>query len=150
MRPHASASASRPKRTTTSTPATATRVVSPPVSLRSSRAEETSVADRTALLLEVLLVVVLGLVEGGRGDDLGRDALREPRLHLGLRGERLLLLLRRVEEDRGAVLAADVRALAVPLSGVVRAPEEVEQLLVGDDRRIELDLHRLGVAGGVA
>ena len=54
-----------------------------------------------------------------------------------------------MEVDGRAVLAADVRALAVPLRGVVRAPKQVEQRVVGDLRWVELDLDRLGVAGRV-
>src|SRR5581483_10520190 len=111
--------------------------------------DQAGVAARAALLLEVLLVVVLGLEELAGRDDLGRDPVRQPRLQVRPRREGLLLLLGRVEEHRRAVLAADVRPLAVALGRVVRAPEEVEQLLVRDVRRIELDLDRLGMAGRV-
>ena len=45
-------------------------------------------------------------------------------------GPRLRLLLRRVEEDRGAVLRAPVRPLAVERGWVVQVEEGVEQLLV--------------------
>ena len=106
-------------------------------------------AARAALLLEVLLVVVLGLVERLGRDDLGRHRLGELRLDARLGRDRRLLLLGRVEVDRRAVLAADVRPLPVPLRGVVRAPEEVEQLVVGDLLGVVLDLDRLGVAGRV-
>ena len=51
-----------------------------------------------------------------------------------------------VVEDHRAVLRAEVRALAVPLRRVVAVPEDLEQLLVGDDRRVVLDLDDLGVA----
>src|SRR5205823_11631312 len=60
------------------------------------------------------------------------------------------LLLGRVKEDRRAVLAADVQALAVARRGVVDLPEGVEQLLVADARGIEPHLDGLGVPRGVA
>ena len=65
------------------------------------------------------------------------------------RGERRLLLVAVVEEDRGAVLVADVRALPVPLRRVVRAEEVGEELLVADHVRVELEAYRLGVTGPV-
>ena len=54
-----------------------------------------------------------------------------------------------MEEDRRAVLAAEVQPLAVYLGRIVEAPEDVEQLLVGDFVGIEADLDRLGVAGAL-
>src|SRR5262249_19282158 len=59
-------------------------------------------------------------------------------------------LLGREHEDAGAILATDVGPLTVLLGGVVLAPEHRQQLLVADDRRIELDLDRLGMAGAAA
>src|SRR4029079_7746924 len=79
----------------------------------------------------------------------GGHAGRELSLDAGARGERLLLLLGRVEEHRRAVLTADVRALAVALSRVVRAPEQVEQLVVRDLLGVVGDLHGLSAAGRV-
>ena len=55
-----------------------------------------SVMNLASRLCDV--VVVLGLVELTGRDDLGRHALRQLRLDAGARGERLLLLLGRVEE----------------------------------------------------
>src|SRR6266481_3626813 len=54
-----------------------------------------------------------------------------------------------MEEDCGAVLRTEVRALAVYLRGVVHLPEGVEQLFVAYLRRIEGDLHDFSVAGFV-
>src|SRR2546423_11014039 len=71
------------------------------------------------------------------------------RLLLGLRAERRLLLFGIVEEDHRAVLVADVPALTVELGRVVLAPEDVEQLLVGDLLRVVGDLDDLGMAGRV-
>src|SRR5262249_19150196 len=100
--------------------------------------------------LQVVLVVGLGGPELGRGRDLGDDRAREPRLGRLLRCLRLGLLLGRVEEDRRAVLIADVRALPVELRRVVQLPERVQQLVVGHLLGVELDEHGLGVAGRVA
>src|SRR5260370_24697 len=50
-------------------------------------------------------------------------------------------------EDRRAVLAADVEALAVTGGRIVDPPERLEQLRVADLGRVEPHLDRLGVAG---
>ena len=65
-------------------------------------------------------------------------------LCLGLR-----LLLRRVEEDGGAVLRAPVRTLAVEGSGVVEGEKGVEELVVGDAGGVEVEFDDFGVASGV-
>ena len=64
-----------------------------------------------------------------------------------LRGARRRLLLGRVEEDGRAVLRADVGPLAVQLRRVVAVPEDVEQRVVRDHRRVVVHLDDLGVAG---
>jgi len=58
------------------------------------------------------------------------------------------LLLRRGEEDGGAVLGAHVAALAVQRGRVVDREEDVEQGAVGDDVVLERHLHCLRVPGG--
>src|SRR5881394_4059544 len=50
-------------------------------------------------------------------------------------------------EDRRAVLAAEVEALAVAGGRIVDPPERLEQLGVADLGRVEPHLDRLGVAG---
>src|SRR4051812_18236190 len=78
-----------------------------------ARAAEPTVPTR--VLAQVLLVVVLGVIERGRREDLGGDRVvtrgAEPLLvHLARRGRRLRLrLIERV--DAGAVLRAGVVAL---------------------------------------
>src|SRR5260370_25546596 len=52
-------------------------------------------------------------------------------------------------EDRRAVLAADVEALAVTGGRIVDSPERLEQLRVADLGRVEPHLDHLGVAGAV-
>src|SRR6267154_1542854 len=52
-------------------------------------------------------------------------------------------------EDRRAVLAAEVEALAVAGGRIVDPPEHLEQFRVADLGRIEPHLDRLGVAGAV-
>ena len=69
---------------------------------------------------------------------------------LGDRGHRrsgLLLLLDAVKEDRRAVLRSDVGTLAVERRRIVTIPKQVEQAIVVDDGRVELNPHGLGVAG---
>src|SRR5882762_8945758 len=79
-----------------------------------------------------------------RGDRLAEFAAG---LQRGFRLFRGRLLLWRMEEDRGAVLRAEVRALAVHLRRVVHLPESIEQLLIGQCRWIESDLHDFGMPG---
>jgi uncharacterized membrane protein (UPF0127 family) len=54
-----------------------------------------------------------------------------------------------MEEDRGAVLVADVRSLAVQRGRVVIIPEDFEQVVITDDLGIEGDLDHFGVAGAI-
>ena len=96
---------------------------------RSDRAAE------AAVLLEVLLVVVLGRPPLRRRHDLRDDGPAVAALRLAgarIASRAAVLLLRRVEEDRRAVLVAHVRALPVQLRRVVHAEERGQQLLVGD------------------
>ncbi len=59
------------------------------------------------------------------------------------------LLLGRMKENRGAVLRAPVRALAVHLRGIVVLPENFQQVGIADFGGIEFDFHGFGVAGAV-
>lgn len=98
---------------------------------------------------EVFLVIVLGDVEGLGGDDLGDDRPVEDFV-IGEAGDHGLgdpLLLRRVAEDRRAVLRARVVALVVELGRVVDHEEDLEQLAIGHGLWIERNLHHFGVAG---
>src|SRR5215510_13780440 len=52
-------------------------------------------------------------------------------------------------EDRRAVLAADIEALAVARGRIVDPPEHLKQLRVADLGRVEPHLDRLGVAGAI-
>ena len=56
----------------------------------------------------------------------------------------------RKRHDAGTVLRPDVVALAVELGGVVNREEDLEESFVGNDGRVELNLHHLSVAGGAA
>ena len=98
-------------------------------------------------------MVVLGVVERvvAAIDDLGRDravALGRQLLLVhrlrGLGGGSLLVV---GDEDDRAVAGADVVALAHALGRVVGLPEGLEQLLVGDPRRVVGDEDDLGVTG---
>ena len=95
-------------------------------------------------------MIVLGRVEGGRGNDLGDDrAIEAPRFveHVTRRfGELLLLVIEVV--DAGAVLAAAIDKLAAGVGRIDVHPEDLEQLLEADLGRVIADLHGLGVAGG--
>src|SRR6266403_4982715 len=52
-----------------------------------------------------------------------------------------------MRENRGAVLLAEVRPLAVHLCWIVQVPEDLDQRFVLHFYRIEFDLHHFGVAG---
>ena len=56
-------------------------------------------------------------------------------------------LLRRKIVDRGTVLRADIRSLAVQRSGVMDREEDVEEVAERDDPRVEIDAHHLGMSG---
>ena len=96
-------------------------------------------------------MVVLGVVEGPGGLDLGRHRVLAggpQRLVVGVAGHLRRRLLGVVGEvDARAVLGADVVALAHALGRVVLLEEDLQQVGVGDLLRVEGDQHRLGVAG---
>ena len=97
-------------------------------------------------------MVILGRIKRWGRRDLGHDwllktaALVEGRLSLLGGG----LLLRRVIKNYGPILVANIRPLAIQRGRIVIRPEDVEQLIVTDDRWIELYLHHFGVPGIVA
>src|SRR3954447_8063894 len=92
----------------------------------------------------VVLVVFLGGPEAARGDDVGHHALiGEALLHGFFRGERGAVLHFIVIVDRAFVLLALVAELAVSIEWIDVVPENIEQLLVRDLRRVVRHLHRL-------
>src|SRR5262249_30225841 len=101
------------------------------------------------MLFEVTLVVLLGTVERGRRGDLRND-LPLARLLLGIaRCDRSFLLASVMVEDRRAVLAAEIEALAVAGGRIVDPPEHLKQLREADRGGVDPSLDRLGVAGAV-
>src|SRR5258706_14084236 len=82
-------------------------------------------AVRQTAFLQILLVIVFGAIEIRCRCDLGYDFVLEAALRLFLRGPGSGLLLWRVEENRRAVLSADVRPLTVHRGWVVIVPEYV-------------------------
>src|SRR6266403_3882825 len=54
-----------------------------------------------------------------------------------------------MEKNRGAILSAEVRALAIYLCGIVSFPEHIEQLFEGHFSGVESDLHHFGMPGFV-
>src|SRR5579864_999695 len=108
-------------------------------------------ATRQAALLQILLVIVLGGIERDRGDDLGGDWLRVfvRLVERFLRSLRFLRLFGRMIENRGSVLRAPVRTLAVDLRRIVVLPENFKQVGIADLGRVIVDFHRLGVSGAV-
>src|SRR3954464_14027125 len=110
------------------------------------------------VVLEVVLVLGLGLPERDGLTDLG-DHLAGPQARgrdvgggvcggYGVRGPPALLLAS--IKNLRAMAGADVVALAVLGRRVVDLEEELEDVPVGDPRRVEDDLNGLRVAGMVA
>src|SRR5262249_23377390 len=54
-------------------------------------------------------------------------------------------LFRRMIEDRGAILRADIVALAIDRGRIVQDEEDLQDLAVADDFRIERDLNDFGM-----
>src|SRR5258708_8522173 len=98
-----------------------------------------------AALLQIFLMVLFGAIERARGSDFGGD--RPLEFAAGVqRGARLLsggFLLRRMEENRTAILRAEVRSLAIHLSWVVSLPECIQQLFLTQYCPVEVHLHYL-------
>src|SRR3981189_569387 len=118
---------------------------------RAGHAGSTEAAVSAWVLRQVLLVVVLRVVEGRLGGDLGHDravtGLAQRSLERLARLLRGLALRRRRGVDRAAVLRADVVPLAHALGRVMALPERAQQLRVGDPLRVVHHQHRLGVPG---
>src|SRR5262249_17394477 len=117
-----------------------------------ARAAEPAVTVRVPC--EVLLVVVLGVVEGAGFRDLGRDRAvtraGESLLEAVARAERRVALGLARPVDGGAVLRADVVPLTHALGRVVAFPEDAEELVVRGLIAMEDGQHDLGVAGAAA
>ncbi len=100
-------------------------------------------------MLEKILVIVLCRIKSlerlnfgddGAGINLGGVELRHIRL-----SDALLLIVR--IENGGAILRTGIRALAIPLRGVVRnGKENHQELAVSDFGRIEIDANGFGVS----
>ena len=82
----------------------------------------------------------------GRGD-LRHDRLLKDLLAFFLRAESSGLLVVIVMEDDGAVLFSHIRALTVELGGIMDVPENFQEVIVGDDLGVKLQVDDLGVAG---
>src|SRR5207237_5305040 len=104
----------------------------PPAALAPGLVPEEVAGVSAGVLLQVLLMIVLRRPERAGGNDLGDDfpfpLPRARHLILHALGDLSLLLV--VVEDRGAVLGADVVALAVERRRVVHAEEVAEEVLV--------------------
>ena len=91
------------------------------------------------VVMQIQLMIILRVPPSARLEDLRRDGLTLPPLFLRLLRDllRLRFLLRRMIEDRGAVLCARIHPLAVLGRGIVHFVEELEQGRVLDLGGIE-------------
>jgi hypothetical protein len=48
-------------------------------------------------------------------------------------------------ENGGAILRACIRALTVERGGIMNGKEDIQQVMIGNDARVEVDLHDFGV-----
>ena len=107
---------------------------------------------RLAALFQIALVIFFRAPKLRGRLDLGHDwsikfaALSYFLLRLFGRG----FLFRRMIENHGAVLGADIRALSIQSRRIVVRPENVEELIVIDLGRIEFQLNNLSVASVIA
>ena len=103
---------------------------------------------RTGIIIVIFLMIIPGFVKFRKRHNFGDDGVIEVFLRRGPLFFRRQFLRFAVIKDEGAVLRALVRALAIERGWIMRLPENVEQLLVGDSGRVKFDLGHLGVAGG--
>jgi hypothetical protein len=101
---------------------------------------------------EVFLVIIFSWEEGFKRHKLSDDGFGKEILGTDLfdDGFSLGFLPRGGEEYGRTVLGAHIRALAVKGGRVVDGEEDVQQIRVGDEGRVEGDLHSLGMARGAA
>jgi hypothetical protein len=104
-----------------------------------------------AFLQVVFLVVLLCLEELSGPGDLRDDRPFEDTgpLDFLLDGESLLPLLIGMIEYRGTVLLADVGTLPVQGGGIVHPEEDVQEFVVCDLVRVELDPDGFGMTGSL-
>jgi hypothetical protein len=97
-------------------------------------------------------MILFSGIESGRRFDLRHDwPLKTAALvQAGLRLFRRYALLGRVIKNHGTILVADIGALAIQRSRIVIRPEDIEELIVADDRGIELNPHHFSVPGPVS
>src|SRR5581483_5335765 len=108
-----------------------------------------AMAHTLTALLQVALVVVLSGIEGSRWHDLSDDWPSELRLPAFFRSTGSRFLLRRMKEHGRAILCSVIGTLPVQRSGIVKAPELIQKLIIGNFGRIKSDLNGLGVASAV-
>src|SRR5207244_8502171 len=116
--------------------------------LRDLRGDDGAAVTRRGVLAEVVLMVLLGSVEGLQRRDFGHD---RPVPNSGLVDlsddlPRRLFLLRRGVEDRGSILGADVATLSIQRGRIVDGEEDPQDVRERDDAWVERNLHGLGVA----
>ena len=96
-------------------------------------------------------MVVLRVIELGGRQNLGGDGAvarrLQPLLECVAGSFRRLALLVAVTVDAGAILRADIVALAHALRRIVVLPENLQQIVVADCVRVEDHEHDLGVCG---
>ena len=97
------------------------------------------------------LVILFGRIKSADRPDMRTNRLRitasrfQALHHLPSR----LFLFRRVEKNNRTVLRSEIDSLPIWCRGIMGIPENFQQVFVGNNRRIESDLHNLRMTGGV-
>lgn len=116
-----------------------------------ANAGSTKTAVAVRVLCKVLLVVILGIVEGIErqyfGRDLGVACVRKTILVSLQRLLRQCSLRLITREDYRSILCADVISLAHSLGWVVAFPKYAQHIAVTGHTRVEHDQHYLGMPG---
>src|SRR5258707_9567155 len=99
------------------------------------------------ILQIVILMILLGLVEGTGRQDRRLDRLLEALLNRRLRGFRQRPLLVAMIEARAAVWVAVIGELPILRQGIDVMPKHVEQLVIAHLGGVVYDLHRFGMPG---
>ena len=103
------------------------------------------------MLFVIPLVIFFGRIKSADRSDTCANRLRIPalRFHTLHHLPSCLFLFRRVEKNDRTVLRSDIDALPIGRRGIMGTPENFQQIFVGNDRRVESDLHDLCVTGAV-
>lgn len=97
-------------------------------------------------------MIIFRAVESGRWFDLGHDRLRKTAtlVQADLRFFRRCALFGRMVENHGTILITNIGSLTIQRGRIMIRPEDIKELIVTNDRWIELHLHNFSMPGVVS